>query len=297
MARRRRKRVGKVRARAWRGGRVAGGEPANELDRVLARTLAGKRVLLVYGLMGEVLAAMRPFGVDYMATQSIWLRRVLGADTAVVRLPTGGAVADNALRLRAALLADPRPAVLIGHSKGGLEALATLMDPEAAARCCAFIAIQSPFFGSPVADALVAASPLHLTASGALRLLRTGSGAGLRDLTSKARLDWSKRNEAHLATLLGKIPVVCCATYLDNKMVGPDRRYLHLARWLERRGCGRNDGLVPVASALLPGTRQLVVPAAHRATVGAGHGRDPIGLLRRLLAMALLEDSAAKPAA
>jgi hypothetical protein len=288
--------VGDVRVRAWRGGRAAC-EPANELDGVLAGALTGKRVLLVYGLMGEVLAAMRPLGVDYMTTQSIWLRKVLGADTAVVRLPTGGGVADNAMRLRAVLLDDPRPAVLIGHSKGGLEALATLMDPDAATRCCAFIAIQSPFFGSPVADALVAASPLHLTASGALRLLRTGSGAGLRDLTSRARRDWSKRNEAHLAALVDKIPVVCCATYLDGEMVGPDRRYLHLARWLDRRGFGPNDGLVPVASALLPGARHLVVPGAHRGTVAAGHGRDPIGLLRRLLALALIEESAAKPAA
>jgi hypothetical protein len=283
-----------VRARGWRRDRCV--EPANELDRVLATALAGKRVLLVYGLMGEVLAAMRPLGVDYMATQSIWLRKGLGADTAVVRLPTGSGVVDNAMRLRAALLTDPRPAVLIGHSKGGLEALATLMDPEAAARCCAFIAIQSPFFGSPVADALVA-SPLHLTASGALRLLRTGSGAGLRDLTSAARLDWGKRNEAHIAGLLGKIPVVCCATYLNDEMIGPDRRYLHLARWLERRGFGPNDGLVPVASALLPGARQLIVPGAHRGTVGTGLGRDPIGLLRRLLAMVLTGQSAEKPAA
>jgi PAS domain S-box-containing protein len=44
--------------------------------------------------------------------------------------------------------------VLVAHSKGGLEALAALLDPEAAARCAAFVAFQSPFFGSPVADAV-----------------------------------------------------------------------------------------------------------------------------------------------
>jgi hypothetical protein len=274
-----------------------GMQRSGPVDSALASALAGKRVLLVYGLLGEVLAAMRPLGVDYMSTQAAWLRHTLGADTSVVQLQTGAAIADNAARLHRAILADPRPAVLIAHSKGGLEALATLMDPEAAARCRAFVAIQSPFFGSPIADALVAASPLHLTAAGAMRLLRVGSGAGLRDLTTASRQTWMKLNEPYLKALTRTIPVVCCASYINDKATWPDRRFLHLARWVERRGRGRNDGLVPVASALLPGAQHVVIRAAHRGTVASGRGRDPVALLRRLLALALLEKSSARPAA
>ena len=121
----------------------------------LAQALAGCRVLIAYGLLGEVGAALRPFGVDYMGTQAAWLRDTLPAEVSVVRLPTGAPIAANAARLRAVLLADPRPALIIAHSKGGLESLAALVHPDAAARCCGLITIQSPFYGSLVADAVV----------------------------------------------------------------------------------------------------------------------------------------------
>lgn len=277
-----------TRSRARQLGAAAGPGSAAATDQALARALAGRRVLIVYGLIGNLLAAMRPLGADYMATQAAWLKRDIGAEVSVVRLPTAGAVADNALRIAAALLADQRPAVVIAHSKGGLEVLAALMAPRVAARCAAFIAIQSPFFGSPVADALVAAAPLRITVAASLQLLRAGSGAGLRDLTTAARKAWMREQGRGLKALLRRVPVVCCTTALTREAIGPDRRYLPLARWIERRGAGPSDGLVPVSSALLPGARHIVLRGGHRSTVSKGQGRDPVGLLRRLLSEALL---------
>ena len=258
-------------------------------DRSLAQMLEGKRVLIAYGLVGELLAAMHRFGVDYMKSQATWLRRDLGAEVSVVRLATSSAVADNAHRIAEALCQDTRPAVVIAHSKGGLETLTALMNRRAAQRCAAFIAIQSPFLGSPVADFLVAAAPLHATVKGSLRLLRAGSGAGLHDLTTAVRQTWMERHRDAIAGLLENIPMVCCATAVSKSTIGPDRRYLALARWIERQGFGANDGMVPVSAALLPGARHLVLGGGHRGTVSKGRGRDPVGLLRRLLALALLE--------
>lgn len=103
--------------------------------------------------------------------------------------------------------------MLIAHSKGGLEALSALLDPSAAERCHALVAIQSP--------------------------------------------------------------------------------YLPLVRWMERRGAGPNDGLVPVASALLPGVRHVIVRGSHRNLVASGRGRGPVGLLRRLLTLVLLAEAPA----
>jgi len=262
-------------------------------DEALARALAGKRVLVAYGLIGERMAAMRRLGVDYMATQVAWLRHEVRADVAIVRLATGAAIAENAPRIAKTLTSDPRPAIIVAHSKGGLEALAALMDADAARRCAAFIAIQSPFLGSPVADFLVAAAPLRATVTGSLRLLRTGSGAGLADLTTAARRAWMGRHAGQLQQLSETIPIICCATEVSESTIGPDRRYLALARWIERQGFGANDGLVPVSAALLPGARHLVLGGGHRGTVSKGRGRDPVGLLRRLLSAALIEDSSA----
>jgi hypothetical protein len=258
-----------------------------EGDAALAARLAGCRVLLAYGLLGEVGARLRRFGLDYMGAQRDWLTG-LGIPAEVVPVPTAAPVAENAGRLRSALVADPRPAVLVAHSKGGLEGLAALLDPDAARNCRAFIALQSPFLGSPVADALVAARPLHRAAGGILRRLGLGGGEGLHDLTTAARADWMGANAAAVAALMQRLPVLCCATRLEARTAqGPDRRYLPLARWVERRGGGPNDGLVPVASALLPGARHLLRPGAHRALVSTGKGRDPVGALRQALGVVL----------
>jgi len=258
-------------------------------DRALAQMLEGKRVLIAYGLVGELLAAMHRFGVDYMKSQAAWLLRDIGAEVSVVRLATAAAVADNAQRIAEVLCQDERPAVVIAHSKGGLETLTALMNRRAAQRCAAFIAIQSPSLGSPVADFLVAATPLHATVKGSLRLLRAGSGAGLHDLTTAVRQSWMERHRDQIAGLVENIPMVCCATAVSKSTIGPDSRYLALARWIERQGFGPIDGMVPVSSALLPGARHWVLGGGHRGTVSKGRGRDPVGLLRRLLAMALLE--------
>lgn len=240
----------------------------------------GQRVLLVYGLMGELIAALQPVGLEYMQPLREWLV-AQGADAAVVPLRTAEPVSANAARLREVLLADPRPALVIAHSKGGLEALAALLDPEAQARCTGFLAMQSPFYGSPVADAVMGAKPLEAAAGGLARLLRIGSGEGVRDLTTGARHLWMAAAADPVARLAAALPVACLATVVDeNSARGRERLHLAAAQWMERRGHGPNDGLVPVASALIPGARHVVLPGSHIATVSRGPGRDPVALMR-----------------
>jgi hypothetical protein len=259
-------------------------------DDAVLGWLAGRRVLLAYGLMGEATARLAPVGVDYMGAQQRWLREA-GAAPEVVQVPTAAPVAVNAARIRAALLAMPaeaKPALLLAHSKGGLEALAALLDPAAAARCAAFIAFQSPFYGSPVADAVTGQKVLHGLATAGLQLLRCGDGTGLRDLTVAARRAWMRDHEAAVAALTARIPVVTAATTLDPATVEDvrDRAYALVVRLLERQA-GPNDGLVPLSSALLPGARHMVAQGGHVALIAAGGSRDPVGALRRALALAL----------
>ncbi len=134
--------------------------------------------------------------------------------------------------------------------------------------------------------------PLHRAAGGILRALRLGSGEGLRDLTTAARGAWMAAHAEAVAALTRALPILCCASAVPAEARGPDARYRPLARWIERRGAGPNDGLVPVRSALLPGTRHLVVEGSHRGLVAAGRGRDPVGVLRSALTL-VLRDTAA----
>jgi alpha-beta hydrolase superfamily lysophospholipase len=245
--------------------------------------LAGRRVLLAYGLAGEAIARLAPIGFDYMGTQLAWLQ-ASGALAQVVSLPTSAPVEENAALLAEILLAEPEPFLLLAHSKGGLEALAALLQPSAAARCLGFLAIQSPFHGSVLADAVMRSRPLHGAARQLARLLGVGTGGGLVDLTTPARSAWMQRHAEPVAALAAALPVLSIGSQVKRETaVGPDRRYLPLAEWLERRGAGPNDGMVPVSSTVLPGARHWVLNASHRALVSSGEGRDPVGVLRRAL--------------
>jgi alpha-beta hydrolase superfamily lysophospholipase len=257
--------------------------------------LAGRRVLLAYGLAGEAIARLAPIGFDYMGTQLAWLR-ACGAVAEVVALPTSAPVEENAAIMARLLLAEPEPCLLVAHSKGGLESLAALLQPGVAACCAGFLAIQSPFFGSVLADAVLRSRPLHGAARQLARLLGAGTGDGLLDLTTPVRSAWMARHADAVAALAGSLPVLSIGSQVKrDTAVGPDRRYLPLAEWLERRGAGPNDGMVPVSSTLLPGARHWVLNASHRALVSSGEGRDPVGLLRRALE-ALLSPAPPSPA-
>lgn len=259
-------------------------------EAALRRFLAGRRVLFAYGLLGDVTARLGPLGIDYMGAQQDWLRG-LGALPQVVRVPTAAPVVANAARIRAALAdgAGAPPALLVAHSKGGLEALAALLDPAAAARCAGMIAFQSPFHGTPLADLLARRRTWHGLSRAALALLGCGDGAGLRDLTVPVRAAWMATHEAAVVALTRRLPVVSAGTVLDPgaARAGRDRAYAVLTTWMGRVA-GPNDGLVPIASTRLPGAaRHLESAGGHVALVSRGAGRDPVAALRRALAAAL----------
>ena len=245
--------------------------------------LAGRRILLVHGLLGEVMAALRPIGIDYMQGLAAWLCEA-GAEASVVRLPTGEPVIRNALALRAAIAAEPRPPLVIAHSKGGLEALAALMDPRTVERCTGFIALQSPFFGSPIADVVTASPALDATATSLARLLRIGSGEGIRDLTTARRTAWMTTHAEAITALVKHLPILCVATTIPARGAhGRDRAYAITDAWMRGRGHGPSDGLVPLASARIPGARSITCEGSHIACVSQGPGRDPVSILRDAL--------------
>lgn len=249
-------------------------------DEAFAARLDGLRVVLCYGLFGEVMAGLRPIGLDYMQRQRAWLARI-GVRVTVARLPTAAAIGANAAKLAEMLSGDEAPAILVGHSKGGVEALSALLLPGVAARCRGFLALQSPFRGSPVADAALGIAPLRDLAHHMLRLARIGDADGLRDLTCAVRGPWMDAQEEAIRALAARLPVTSLATAIEEGRDIREHAYLPLARWMERQGAGPSDGLVPVSSTILPGARHAVLPGGHRALVAGGTGRDPIGLLRR----------------
>ncbi|MGG5818347.1 hypothetical protein [Falsiroseomonas sp. HW251] len=255
-------------------------------DAALAARLDGARVLLCFGLFGEVMAGLRPIGVDYMASQLDWLRRI-GVDATRVKLPSAAPVARNAAVIADAVLGAPGGVLVVAHSKGGLEALSALLIPDVAARCRGFLALQSPFRGSPVADLALGIGPLREMSERLVALAKIGDGEGLRDLTVAVRGPWMAERDGAIADLASRVPVTSLASDVTDQTSLVEHAYVPLSRWMRKIGAGPNDGLVPVASTVLPGARHAVLPGGHRALVAAAPGRDPIGLLRREIAALL----------
>ncbi|WP_198368436.1 hypothetical protein [Roseomonas rosulenta] len=253
-------------------------DPAGTTNETTLR-LEGRKVFLAYGIFGEVTARLHAIGFDYMHSLQAWLE-AQRADPCLVRLDTLEPIEANGARFADAIAASPEPALVIGYSKGGVEALTALTQPSARAKCLGFIALQSPFLGSPVADVVLRPGPLSAASMTMVRGLGIGSGEGLRDLTRRARRRWMTRHAAEVAQVLAQVPTVCLATQLTPQNArGRARLYLPAARWMERRGYGPNDGLVPVSSALLPGARHLIAEGCHIESISAGGGREPVSLL------------------
>jgi hypothetical protein len=254
-----------------------------EPGAALAGFLRGRRALLCYGLMGDAVVRL---GLDYMDAHADWLA-AHGAQPEVLRVPTADPVAANAERLRAALQEGPPGALVIGHSKGGVEALAALIEPATAARCATFLAFQSPFYGSEVADLVTDSRRLTGIALATARLFRSGSGRGLADLTTAARRAWMAAHAEEVRRLVESLPVVTVASHFRPRLrIGRGPHLAALALWLRDR-VGPNDGQVAVNSALLPGARHLIEQGSHIALVARGPGQDPQGALRRALLAAL----------
>jgi hypothetical protein len=248
-------------------------------DTSLAARLAGHRVVLCRGFLGEVLAGLRPLGVDYLGLQAFWLRG-LGLSVLEPPLPSAAPIMLNGAQLARLITAEASPVLLIGHSKGGLEGLAALLRPGVAAHVMGFIALQAPFLGSPVADWVCGQTPLHRVSGIALSGLGLGSGQGVRDLTVATRRAWMHAHATRIAALAVQLPMTSVATVLPPTARGA---YAVIGRRLERLGWGPNDGLVPVTATILPGARHETLRGDHRALVSRGRGQDPVAVLRNAI--------------
>lgn len=254
--------------------------------------LRGLRVLFVPGFMTERLlpagAKALPAPPKYFE-EHLALLRSLGVDCAVAPINSEATVRQNAAVIAALAAASPKPVLLVAHSKGGLDALEALLSyPRARANTRAVVALMAPFFGAPIADKVLASPPLSGAAVRLLELMG-GSRQALADLSAAERAVYYGARAGAIAGLLREVPVLSVAARKDDDnwnfdtLLEPFRDYM-LALGLP------NDGLVPAASAILPGTRYVVLDGLdHLATVinVKRPGYDRARFLETVLTLAL----------
>lgn len=219
-------------------------------NRVAKRLRAARIVFVPALLSGLAIGASRLRLIEYLTHQVRRLRDE-GFDAQLADVDTGAPVARNAATLADMLVQAHRPTWIISHSKGGLDTLETLLArPELQRFVEGWISFQAPFLGSPVADAACDSGRARRIGSTALSVL----GADLQavcDLRTDVRLRYMDARAVEIAKMTSTIPVMSVGTH-RSFFLPPT------GRWMNGMGL-RNDGLVPIHSTILPGSRFAVL--------------------------------------
>jgi hypothetical protein len=267
----------------------SGAEPSDVAFRRVAHRIRASRLLFVPAVLsGIALKASRLRLIEYLTHQVRQLRDE-GFDADVAQIDTGATVERNADRLAEIIVAHHRPTWVITHSKGGLDFLHTLVAHGEAVRFIdGWISFQAPFLGSPVADVAMGSMRARKISGAALKMLGAEMAA-IEDLCTDRRMRYMDEHATRIAQLAGEMAIMCVATRTAPSLtIMPD---LPTGRWLDGLGL-KNDGLVPVNSAILPGARHATLDGLSHGQVATRHllsrrRFEQIDLLKALFAVTL----------
>jgi hypothetical protein len=204
-------------------------------------TKHGKNLLGIGGYFGEYVELFEKHGISYSL-----------ADIETEETP-----AANAPIIAKEIRAAEKPVILLGHSKGGVDALHTLIAyPTLQTKVKALVTVQAPFMGTPLVDLVAGDRLLVWLADGFLNFLG-GSIGSLHSLESKLSAAWLNEHIDEIVNLEKSLPVLAIATWKDPDQPRNIFKWdtsLISSRDLMNKIGARNDGLVPWQSAVLPGS-------------------------------------------
>ena len=259
----------------------------NSADRPSALAFDGCDVLLVHGWLGEV--AIRVTGLldnvscnqrvlDYLKDQHCAADELgLCSFAPPYRSESVCACGEKVARM---IECNPRPVMIVSHSKGcldTLEALLILQREGKLGKVAGWIALQGPFYGAALAESFLGKrSPI-----GRLRVRMLGADLeGIRDMTETSREGYMARNATETEKLVRAIPVLCFASWKTPLCDG----YV------------LTDGQVTPESALLPGADYVALGGITHAMPVIGRKYEPfdrVTFTKTLLTM-LRDRSAAR---
>jgi len=233
----------------------------NTVDRDLGADkiaeLRGYKVILVPGFLSN--AATRPvniFGMQvelgrYFGEQMSTLEG-LGVEYKLSAIESEETPAYNAKIIAADIEASDKPVLLLAHSKGGLDIMEALITrKDLLPKVKGIITIQTPYFGSPIADYILDGSVLGRLAA---RLLKSMGGTidSLSSLDTRKRQAYYRDNFAAINEVVNTVPILTFGTWKDNVAYRLDTVLKPLRNAMLQMGFP-NDGEVPVYSTILPG--------------------------------------------
>jgi len=192
----------------------------------------------------------------------------------------------NAEKIATEISVSKRKVLLIAHSRGGVDALeAMIRFPELQSKLFGIIFIQSPFYGTWVADFFAPARRPRNSVDGWDRfLIHTrllpdplkqrlyGIWQSTKSLTASERQKWMGDHAFEIARLFSMTPVVTLTSY--------DRSFFRLRvfeifrKLMQLQGIV-SDGVVPEASMQISGVPRITVKDADHAGLVFSSRRSP----------------------
>jgi triacylglycerol lipase len=197
----------------------------------------------------------------------------LGLDAREVGIDSDASVETNAKVIRDTILEaskSGKKVVLIGHSKGGVDATAALsLYPELKPHVRAVVAMQTPFGGSPIASDVLTCPQAASVAECIIGRKFRGNPQSLRDISYDGRQAFLAKHPYPT-----DIPTVSLASssHTQVSVVAAASNYIR-ARYGEK-----SDGLVPAKDAIIPGSNVVHCEDMDHA---GGAMRGPGGLCKR----------------
>lgn len=263
----------------------------------VAHRLRASHILFVPAVLsGIALKASRLRLVEYLTHQVRQLRDE-GFDASIADIDTGATVARNGERLAEIVAARHCPTWIVTHSKGGLDTLQALIAyPEMRRYVDGWIAFQAPFHGSPIADVASGTKRARRISGAALKVLGADLEA-IGDIGTDRRARYMDENAPAVEQVLRDVPMMCVGTVSSGTSLWPDGP---TRRWMESLGL-KNDGMVPLSSVILPGSRFVTLGGIAHGETATGHffsrrKVESVDLLKVLFAL-MLERTASQAAA
>lgn len=243
------------------------------------KALRGYKVMLIPGYLGNLYP-------DYYDDHLRWLAAI-GVDHEKLAVNAGDRSAINGPIIAAAIRQSAKPVILITHSKGSVDALeALLSEAGVRAKVKGWLSLQGTFLGSPVADKLLDGSLINPLISSVILTFLGGTRESALDLTTGAAHTYYRKHAAAIAPLLREVPAIAFASAVDRTAHDQPATALEIPHDLMAREGIRNDGLVPLEAAVLPGMDFVKVSGVdHIAPVMAS--RQPLNRVRMTQALLL----------
>ena len=232
-------------------------------DATLIEKLKRYEILLVRGFLSNsmVFLGTHPWNITEIANyyeEQLEFCEDIGLHCKVVPIKSEESLAYNGALIADEINKSKRPVIILSHSKGGLDALeGYLIYTIVQEKIKGWIALQVPFFGTPLADYILDNNVLSEFFYYLIKKLG-GAPTSLESMRVVECKKYYEENKEAINSLLRKIPTLSVASWKANEKYKVDTIMEHFRNWMLKNGI-QNDGMIPTDSAILPNTDFIIL--------------------------------------